>query len=198
MLLVGTGTIGKAIHALLSESHEVILASRNSGDVRMDISSKLSIEAAYQRVGKVDGVIVCGARSIFKPFDKLTDEDWKVSIEGKLMGQIQMVQLGLPFMNDKGSFTLTSGFPNRLPKRFSSAPAMVDGAIEGFAATAARDLPRGIRINVVSPGMVEESMGHYSEALSEGMKPIKADDVAEFYLESLEGNATGKTFEAWG
>ncbi|MFI5557948.1 hypothetical protein ACIA2T_01605 [Amycolatopsis japonica] len=54
--------------------------------------------------------------------------------------------------------------------------------LEAFVAAAARELPRGPRVNAVSPGWVRETLA----ALGEPEGGIPAADVARSYVEAVE------------
>lgn len=77
-----------------------------------------------------------------------------LSLNNKLMGQANLVRLGLPFISDGGSFTLTSGLLSREPIPGSAAISLVNAGLEGLVRAAALELSRGVRINVVSPPWV--------------------------------------------
>jgi NAD(P)-dependent dehydrogenase (short-subunit alcohol dehydrogenase family) len=109
------------------------------------------------------------------------------------MGQVNLVMLGLKHIRDGGSFTLTSGLVNDDPIREGVSAAMVNGGIEGFVHGAAIGLPRGVRINVVSPTLVEESVPAYGPYFR-GTKPVPASDVALGYAKSVEGAQTGRVY----
>ena len=77
-----------------------------------------------------------------------------------------------------------------------SSAAMVNAALEGFVRGAAIELPRGQRLNAVSPTVLEESLGHYGDFFR-GFKPVPGADVALAYERSAEGGETGKTYRVW-
>src|SRR2546422_8110052 len=110
ILLIGaTGTIGKAIAAALGGRHEVLLASRQQAPLRVDIADPASIRSLYAKVGKVGAVISAAGQARFKPFDELSDADFRFSVDNKLMGQVNLVRYGLGSVVDGGSITITSG-----------------------------------------------------------------------------------------
>jgi NAD(P)-dependent dehydrogenase (short-subunit alcohol dehydrogenase family) len=193
ILIVGaTGTIGKAVVAALESEHEVLQASRSSSPVRVDISDPDSIRAMYANVGTVDAVISAAGDARFKPFDQLTDDDFAYSMRNKLMGQVNLVRFGFDHVRDDGSFTITSGVLSHAPMPGSGAISLVNAGLEGFARAAALEAPRGIRVNVVSPPWVTETLIAY------GMDPsigLPAATVAKSYVESVTGSATGAVIE---
>lgn len=197
VLLVGAnGTIGKAVHTEMMDRHEVITAGRMSADLQVDITSPESVKEMYLKVGKVDAVISTAGATFFGPLKELTPENNEISIESKLKGQVNLVLLGIDHINDKGSFTLTTGIIMDEPIIGGISSAMVGGAIKSFVESAAIELPRGIRINNVSPNVLEESIHKYGPYFP-GFIPVKGSMVAKAYQKSVEGGQTGKTYRVY-
>ena len=69
-------------------------------------------------------------------------------------------------VHDYGSFTLTIGVLNRDPIRMGAGAATANGAIDGFVVGSAIEMPRGLRINVVSPGLLDVSEERYGSFFS--------------------------------
>ncbi len=193
ILVVGaTGTIGREIVHALKSGHEVISATRRSG-VRVDISDPVSIKKMYREVGTVDAVVAAGGEAAFGPLEQLRDADFELSLRSKLMGQVNVVRFGIGAMSDAGSFTLTSGVLAQYPMPGSAALSLVNAGLEGFVRAAALDLPRAIRINVVSPGWVAETLAAMGRDASQG---TPASEVAKAYLKSVDGKMTGAVLPA--
>ena len=195
ILVVGaTGTIGGPVaDALEVAGHEVVRAGHSGGAHRVHLSEKASIEALYDAVGEVDAVVCTAGVSKFGPLDELDDAGFALSIENKLMGQVNLVRLGLGRVAEGGSFTLTSGTLSTKPTPATSAVSMVGGALESFVRAAALDLGERYRINVVSPGWVAETKQKM------GLDPIPgiwAADLAEYYVRAVEGEESGQVVEA--
>ena len=192
ILLVGaSGTVGQAALNELSRRHEVVTAGRSSGDVNVDLMSEESVRAMYQEVGKVDAVVVSAGHVHFGPLAEMTPQQFRKGLDDKLMGQINLVLLGLAHVNDGGSFTLTSGVLDRDPIRAGANAAAVNGAIGGFVKSAAIEMPRGLRINVVSPGLLEQSAQKY-DGFFPGHVPVSSGRVGLGYAKSVEGAITGQ------
>ena len=190
ILLIGaTGTIGRAVADALGARHELVLASRSRAHERVDLADPASIRALYARVGRVDAVVSAAGEAKFAPLAALSDADFAFSLSSKLMGQVNVVRFGADSVADGGSFTLTSGVLARQPSKGSAAISLVNAGVEGFAGAAALELPRGIRVNVVSPPWVSETL------VAMGMDPsggLPAADVARSYVEAVEGRQTGQ------
>lgn len=194
ILIVGaTGTLGKAVADELSSRHELILASKSKSDIEVDISSLKSIQAMYEQVGQIDAVVSTTGKVHFTELEKFTAELWALGLNNKLMGQINLVTQGIPYLSQGGSFTLTSGILNRDPIRFGASAALVNGGLDGFVKAAAIELPKGLRINGVSPTVFEESMKDY-EPFFKGFIPVPVAKVAKAFAKSVEGAQTGQVY----
>ncbi len=193
ILIVGaTGTIGRAIVAALTGRHDLVLASKEDAPEQVDISDSASIRALYARVGRLDAVVCAAGLAAFKPLAELTDADFSLSLNSKLMGQVNLVRLGIVSLADGGSFTLTAGSLAREPARSAAAVSLVNAGLEGFARSAALELPRGLRINVVSPPNVSETLRARGQDPAAG-QPVA--EVARAYVASVEGKQTGTVID---
>jgi NAD(P)-dependent dehydrogenase (short-subunit alcohol dehydrogenase family) len=189
ILVIGaTGTIGKAVAAALGSRHEIIPASRHKAHEQVDIADPNSIRALFDRVGRVDAIVSAAGNAAWKPLDELTDGDFAFSVANKLMGQVNVVRYGLPHLNDGGSITLTSGVLAQQPMKGSAAVSLVNAGLEGFTRAAALEAPRRIRINVVSPPWVSETLKAMGQDPRGG---LPAEEVAHSYVRSVEGTASG-------
>jgi len=194
VLIVGaSGTVGKAVVSELGQRHEVVTAGRSSGDVRIDLTDRASIESAFAAIGTVDAVVATTGKVTFAPFEEMEAADFAVGLADKLMGQVELVLVGRRHVSDGGSFTLTTGVLDRDPIRQGTSASMVNGALNAFVMAAAIELPRGLRINAVSPGVIEEAMGSYG-AFFRGFDPVPAARAALGYAKSVEGARTGTVF----
>ena len=187
-----TGTIGKAVVAGLSPKYEVLKVGNRQGQFKADLADADSIINVFQAIGKVDGIVSAAGAARFAPLGKLTDEDFRFSLANKLMGQVNLVRIGLKYLNDKGSITLTSGILSHQPMVGGAVISLVNVGLEGFARAAALEAPRGIRVNVVSPPWVTESLRALNMDPSLG-KP--AAEVAKGYVKSIEGQKSGEVIE---
>jgi NAD(P)-dependent dehydrogenase (short-subunit alcohol dehydrogenase family) len=190
ILVVGaTGTIGRAVAAALRERHEIIEASRRKAAQHVDITDPDSIRSLYERIGHVEAVVVVAGGAAWKPLADLTDADFDFSLRYKLMGQINVVRIGTHWVRDGGSFTLTSGVLAHQPVPGSAAVSIVNAGVEAFGRAAAVELQRGLRVNIVSPPWVVETLRAMGRDTAGG---IPASELARSYVESVEGSRTGE------
>ena len=192
IVIVGaTGAVGKTAVDALSGRHEVISVGRTSGDVQMDIEDVDSIRAMYQQVGKVDAVVSAVGHGHFGAVHEMTGEQFMEGINHKVLPQVNLVLEGFDYMNDGGSFTLTSGVLNRDPIPGGSCFAAANGALDGFVVGAAVDMPRGIRINVISPEILEVSRAAY-DGFFPGHVHVSNEAVGLAYSKAVEGCLSGQ------
>lgn len=194
ILVIGaTGTIGREVVRALEDEHEIVEASRREAEHAVDLADPDSIEALFESIGPLDAVVCAAGEARFGALDDLGDEDFAVGLESKLMGQVNVVRSGLDHLADGGSITLTSGVLARDPVAGSAAISLVNGGVESFVMAAALEAPRGIRVNVVSPGWVAETLEEMGRDPSEG---TPAADVAKAYASCVEGSMTGEVVSA--
>lgn len=196
LVIGGSGTIGSAVVRELGKRHRVLTAGRSSGDFRVAIEDAASVRALFAQAGSVDHVVVaCGALHV-GPLAEMTDAQFRIGLDSKLMGQVNVALVAQHALADGGSITLTSGVDAHNPLRGCANTVTVNNAIEGFARGAAVELQRGLRINVVNPSLLEESAAKF-EALFHGFETVPAARVARSYSRCVEGAETGKTYRAW-
>ena len=194
IIVIGAaGAVGKCAVDALAGRHEIIKVGRSSGDIQADIEDIDSIRAMYREAGKVDAVVSAVGHGHFGAVHEMTSEQFMKGINHKVLPQVNLVLEGFDYMNDGGSFTLTSGVLNRDPIRGGSCAAAANGALDGFVLGAAVDMPRGIRINTVSPEVLEVSRDRY-DGFFRGHVHVSSEAVALAYEKAVEGCLTGQVF----
>lgn len=194
VLIVGaSGVIGRAVVAELGGRHELLTAGRTTGELKVDITSPGSIRAMFEQAGRVDAVVSTAGKVKFAPFEAMTADDYQIGIKDKLMGQVNLVLIGRDYLANGGSFTLTSGVLDHDPIRLGTSASMVNGAVNAFVVAAAIEMPRGQRINAVSPGVIQEAMEGYAPYFR-GFEPVPAARAALAYAKSVEGARTGQVY----
>ncbi|HZU52903.1 MAG TPA: short chain dehydrogenase [Holophagaceae bacterium] len=202
ILLVGaSGTLGRAVAAELGTRHDIIQAGRTGGDVRMDLTDPASLVKALASLGKLDAVISTAGHVKFAPLEAfqagpLAESGYGIGLADKLMGQVNLALAAREHLNDGGSITLTSGILSGQPIVAGSSASMVNGAMDAFVRAAAIELPRGIRINAVSPNVLAESMGDYGPFFR-GFEAVPAARAALAFSRSVEGRQTGQVYEVF-
>lgn len=191
VVIGSTGTIGTAVVRALVGRHEVLGASRH-GQPRVDLADPSTLAALFQTVPEIDAVICCAGSAAWKPLAQLTDEDFAFSLNNKLMGQIRLARLAMTHLRDAGSITLTSGVLAQKPMPSSAAVSLVNAGLEGFVRAAALEAPRGIRINVVSPPFVTETLEKRKMEVAES---LGVDVVASAYAAAVDGRHQGAVLD---
>lgn len=196
IVLIGAGgTIGALVQeALAGAGHEFVKVGRKSGDFQVEIENRGSVRKLYQAVGSFDAVAIAAGEVAFAPLSELSAEKWQFSLGSKFMGQVNLVQEAIPFINEKGSFTLVSGVLNEEPIFAGVAGATVSGALEGFVRAAAIELPKALRINLVNPTILKESEARFGPFFL-GMIPVEGWKVGQAYKRAILGAHTGRVYK---
>ncbi|TDQ29122.1 short chain dehydrogenase [Zeaxanthinibacter enoshimensis] len=191
VIIGGYGTIGKKVADHFSRSHEVILAGRNSGDVQVDISKTESIEKMYREVQDIEAVICIAGEAKWAPFSDMDEADYTIGLQSKLMGQVNLVRYGAKYLTEGSSITLTTGILADDPVPMTTSAAMVNGGIHSFVKAVDLEIKKGIRVNAVSSGLVEDAVEKY-ESYFPGHNPVPMDKVVRAYVRSVEGKGRGE------
>ncbi|QIB34526.1 short chain dehydrogenase [Ancylobacter pratisalsi] len=190
-VVIGTGTIGSAVQQILKDhGHEVVTVGRSSGDRQADMTDIQSLTELFSSLGRFDAVASAAGDVFPAPFELASDEQWANSIAAKGMGQINLVRAALRFIADGGSFTLVSGVltDERIPA--GTIGTTVNHLVEGFVKGVAEELPRGLRINCVSPTVLSEATAFHP--YFSGYTPVPAREVAQAYLRAMTNPMTGR------
>ncbi len=197
LLVIGAnGTIGQAVVNEMKDEAEIITASRSNSDIEVDITSTDSIKQMFEKVGEVDGVVCTAGAAHFGPVAEMTPEQNLVAVNSKLLGQVNLVLLGHHYIRDNGSITLITGILMDDPILQAASSAMANGGVRAFVKSAAIEMPRGIRMNSVSPNMLEESKDKYGP-LFQGNEPVKGKSVALAFRKSILGGQTGQSYNVY-
>lgn len=196
LVIGGTGTIGKKIVSHFLTGNEVIVAGRTAKDYKVDIADSKTIKKLFKKTGKVDAIICAAGEAKWAPFEELTEDDFHIGLRSKLMGQVNVVRIGQKYLKKNGSITLTTGILADDPVYKTASAAMVNGAIHSFVQAVALEMKRGIRVNVVSSGVVEDAYEKY-ESYFPGHPPISMDRMMMGYVRSVQGRGTGQVIRIY-
>ncbi len=198
ILLVGaSGTLGQAVARQLGQQHQILAAGRSSGELRVDLTDDASVAELFARTGPVDAVISTAGKLHFGPLQDMTPEQFNIGLQDKLLGQVRLALAAQHHLSAGGSITLTSGIVSAQPIRDGVNATAVNAALEGFVRAAALELlPRGLRINVVSPNVLIESMAAYGPYFP-GFEAVSAQRAALAFQRAVEGIQSGETITVW-
>lgn len=188
VVIGASGVVGSAVaEELAARGHEVVGASRR-GPVVVDVAEPESVEALFATVTDVGAVVCCAANAPTADLVTAGDAEFTAGLAGKLLGQVRLARTALHHVRDGGSVTLTGGFFTE-PLPGGSFGALVNAGLAAFVEAAAPELPRGLRLNLVAPGWVRESLEAFGWDPAQG---VPAADVARVYADLVEGDAQGE------
>lgn len=190
----GTEGIGLATaKAFAAEGAYVYITGRNAGrlaaalaeighgvtGVRGDAGNPADMDNLYAQIesehGRVDVVYANAGVSESASIDDIRDDHFDRVFTINVKGTVYTVQKALPLMSEGGSIVLTGSGAGSKGFANLSVYSATKAAIRSFARTWTVDLKsRGIRVNVVSPGMV----------LTPAMQTyLQANDGAEAWMQ---------------
>ncbi|MBV1777255.1 short chain dehydrogenase [Burkholderiaceae bacterium DAT-1] len=195
VVIGATGDVGRAVAEELAREgkHDVIRVGRTRGDHQVDITRDESVSGLFEKIGRVDAIVVAAGNVLLSPIEKMTPADFLQGLQDKLLGQVRVTLIGQHYLNDGGSITLTSGIAVDDPIAQGTHAAASNAGIEGFVRAAACDFRRDIRINVVSPTVLIESMDRFAPYFP-GYEGVPAKSAAMAYRRSVEGVHSGRVY----
>lgn len=197
VLLIGAnGSIGRAVKKLLQNDYELICGG-SSDEVKLDLTDAAGLVRVLKELAPLDAIISTAGRANFAPLDSVTvapleDSSYFLGLKDKLMGQVNLALAAREVLVPGGSITLTSGTTSDEPIIGGSSLSMVNGALEAWVRAAATELPNGLRLNLVSPSLIEGTSEQGIKAFP-GFPIIDGHSVALRYLRCLESRITGQT-----
>ena len=191
IIVVGaTGRLGRVVVNGLKD-YEVIRAGRSGPDLKIDALDFESVSDLFASVGIFDGLISCIGGTPFKTFEELTMEDFALGLSKKCFSQLNLAKAAIPFLSDNGSITLTSGIIGDEPILAGSCAAAANGALNMSVSTLAAEFAGRLRINVVSPSIIENSVEDYG-MLFDGFEPTSEKRIIEAYRRTISAPISGR------
>lgn len=198
LIIGGNGTLGKKVTDYFKQEAEttVIVAGRSNSDVTVDISDSASIKKMLKKTGKLDAIICIAGEAKWAAFEDLSEEDYYIGFRSKLMGQVNLVRLGMDYLYPSGSVTLTTGILADDPVEKTASAAMVNGAIHSFVQAVALEMEDGIRVNVVSSGLVVDAVDRYRDYFP-GHNPVSMERMVNGYVRAVKGKRNGEVIRVY-
>ena len=159
LLIGGSSGIGLATAKLLTESHEVYIASRSSDSLTgLDIHH-LPFDVTTDNLSTLDlpeelsGLVYCPGSINLRPFKGLKPEAFEADFQINVMGFVKSLQAVLPKLTTNSSVVLYSTVAVKVGMPFHASVAASKGALEGLGKSLAAELAPKTRVNVVAPSI---------------------------------------------
>jgi NAD(P)-dependent dehydrogenase (short-subunit alcohol dehydrogenase family) len=168
-----------------------------AGDLADPVTAQNIVDEALQSFGRIDTLVNNAGVYIPKPFTEYTANDYAAVVGVNLTGFFRLTQLAITEMLAKGSGHVVNITTTLVDFADSNAPSVLTSLTKGGIAAATKSLAieyaaRGIRVNAVSPGIIQTPV-HPSESyttLGTSLPPVghvgQVTDVvgAVLFLES--------------
>jgi len=134
-----------------------------AGDVSEPATARAIIDAALDRFGHVDSLVNNAGVFMSKPFTDYTAADYALITGVNLTGFFWLTQLAITEMLREGRGHVVNISATVADRADSSSPSVLTALTKGGLAAATRSLAieyasRGIRVNAVSPGIIQTPM----------------------------------------
>ncbi|MBI1943994.1 MAG: SDR family oxidoreductase [Betaproteobacteria bacterium] len=186
----GAAGIGAATVARLREEGANVVVFDLNAEKKVDITDYEAVKKAVAEVGPVDILVNNAGWDMFKPFLKTDPAFWQKIISINLIGAMNMLHCVLPGMVERGRGKVVSvaSDAGRVGSSGEAPYSACKGGIIALTKTLARELAgKGVRLNVVCPGLTETNM------LTEFMKGAgNPDKLAEAYRRAIPIGRLGK------
>jgi 3-oxoacyl-[acyl-carrier protein] reductase len=163
ILLIGGSTgIGLEIAIQLVKENNVIVASRNKGELNDDIKH-LEFDVLKDNIEdldlpeKIHGLVYCPGSINLKPFKMLKHKDFEEEMNLNFLSLIKVVQGVMPKLKEaeNASLVFFSTVAVKVGMPFHTSVAAAKGAIEGFAKSLAAEYAPSLRVNVIAPSLTD-------------------------------------------
>lgn len=194
-----SGVIGRWVHHALAHDCEVIAAGLEDPHHPVDLARAESIHSMLKAVadegGPLDAVISTAGRARFARMEEIEaagiDQSlYTLGLHDKLMGQVNLALAARAVLKPGGVIVLTTGTTSREPIIGGSSLSMVNGALECWVRAAATELGNGLRLNAVSPSLVEGTPAAACAAFP-GFAPVSGVQLGLAYVRCLRSGITG-------
>ena len=214
LLIGGSSGIGLATAKLLTESHEVYIASRSSDSLTgLDIHH-LPFDVTTNDLSTLDlpaelsGLVYCPGSINLRPFKGLKPEAFEADFQINVMGFVKSLQAVLPKLTTNSSVVLYSTVAVKVGMPFHASVAASKGALEGLGKSLAAELAPKTRVNVIAPSITNTPLADRflnNEAKMEKSAqrhPLKrvgeADDIAAMTRFLLSDDSSWMTGQILG
>ena len=156
----GYSVVATALSIPPSEDPDLLTVA---GDLTDSRTADQVVTQALARFGRIDSLINNAGIYIGKPFTDYTVEDYSAITAVNLAGFFHITQRVLPSMVEQGSGHIVNVSTTLAEQADSSRPAALAALTKGGLVAAARSLAieyasRGVRVNVVSLGVIKTQM----------------------------------------
>lgn len=159
---------------------------RGARSVPTDVGDEAQVKRLMDSVSQVDLLVTCAGGAVFGPVEEVPIQAWNEMFQSRFFGQLSAVRYAVPKMAPGSSIVLCSGVAGRSALTHYSGGAGLCGAINAMGASLAIELaPKGIRVNVLSPGLTRDT------AIDWGVPPEKLGAFMDSFVSRIPLRRSG-------
>ena len=163
-------------------------------DVSDEAAARGFIEAAHERLGRLDTLVNNAGVMLLGPVEQADSEDWRTMINVNLLGLMYCTQAALPIMlgQESGDIVNISSVAGRFARAGNAVYAATKFGVGAFSEGLRNEITeRGVRVTLIEPGFVDTELQSHNtgevletlEAMREHLRdPLRAQDIANGIL----------------
>jgi 2-hydroxycyclohexanecarboxyl-CoA dehydrogenase len=186
----GAAGIGAAVVRRFKEEGTNVVVFDLNAEKKVDITDYEAVRKAVAAAGPVDILVNNAGWDTFRPFLKTDPAFWQKIISINLIGAMNLLHCVLPGMVERGRGKVVNvaSDAGRVGSSGEAPYSACKGGVIALTKTLARELAgKGVRLNVVCPGLTETNM------LTEFMKGAgNPEKLAEAYRRAIPIGRLGK------
>ncbi|WP_230532387.1 SDR family NAD(P)-dependent oxidoreductase [Microvirga roseola] len=143
-------------------AHELDPAGERAIGLRQDAAVSTDADrclaAAKERFGAVDAVVTSAGIYRDQMVHDMTDEQWRQSLDVNLTGVFYTCRAAIPYLSDGAAIVNIASMAGHKGSYMHSHYAAAKGAVLTFSRSLALELAPRVRVNAVSPGLIDGPM----------------------------------------
>ena len=163
-------------------------------DVSDEAAARGFIEAAHERLGRLDTLVNNAGVMLLGPVEQADSEDWRTMINVNLLGLMYCTHAALPIMlgQESGDIVNISSVAGRFARAGNAVYAATKFGVGAFSEGLRNEITeRGVRVTLIEPGFVDTELQSHNtgevletlEAMREHLRdPLRAQDIANGIL----------------
>lgn len=156
----------------------VALIDHGATYAQVDISVDEEVEEFFRPLDRVDLLVNCAGSFVFGAIDELPVSEWENLFAPRFFGQLRTCHYAVPKMPAGGVIMLCSGIAARAAIANYAGGSGLCGAVNSMGKALALELaPRGIRVNVLSPGLIMDSAAQADLDLDDPVNDLRKEFI---------------------
>ena len=159
ILLIGASSdICKQLYKDFNANYEFLLLSSDNEESDFENFDILNRQT-YPNISAIDGIVYFPGTINLKPFERFNEDDFTDDYNINVKGLVNILQFYKSSLNKGSSVVCFSTVAAKLGMPFHASIAMCKASVSSLCRTLAAEWSPNIRVNCISPSLVNTKMG---------------------------------------